>query len=65
MSFFKNTVVITEVTRVITNPQNYLVVGSHTAQSGKKYYTQKTVWNFIKHVLRKTFSYLQWRKISH
>lgn len=49
MSFFKNTVEIMYETKVITNPENQLIVNYRTIQLGTKYILLRTVWNWIKH----------------
>lgn len=59
MSHFRNTVEIIGDHEILTNPHNGLVVNSVVKTSGIKFYTKRTVWNFIKYVIRHTVSYFK------
>lgn len=52
MSHFRNTVYIpNEGIRVITNPENRLIVGNTIVQYGISYYKIRIICNIIKHWL--------------
>lgn len=52
-SYFKNSVEIPYATeeRVITNPENRLVVAGNMLQLGKSYFRLSTIWNWLKNAI--------------
>lgn len=48
MSYFMNSVEIHDDTKVITNPENKLIVNNNCLQLGRKYLLLRTIWNWVK-----------------
>jgi len=60
---FQNEVEIIDATPVFTNPQSKVVISGSLVQQGKKYYTFKTIWNYIKYGFFTIFSFLVRRAV--
>ncbi len=56
---FQNKIVIQDNCPVITNPQNKVTVSGKIIQYGIKYYTIKTIWNFLIVYVTQIRSYFQ------
>lgn len=57
---FQNKIEIPDKVEIITNPESLVIIDSQICQYGNKYYTYKTIRNYIIHAILKMVRFFKW-----